>query len=58
MANGEDWLMRPVLRGLVPYRAVVQPGLTLEDFARMIDALEVEAENQYRVQQAMKKGST
>lgn len=58
MADGEDWLMRPVLRGLVPYRTMIEPGLTLEDFARMIDAMEVEAENQYRIQQALKKGST
>jgi len=58
MADGEDWLMRPVLRGLVPYRTMIKPGLTLEDFARMIDAMEVEAENQYRIQQALKKGST
>lgn len=57
MAEEEDWIMRPVMRGLVPYEALVTPGLTLEDFQRMVDALEVESENQYRLQQSMKRGT-
>ena len=45
--------MRPVVRGLVHYNAIL-PGtlLTLEDFARMNDALDVQDENQARFHDA------
>ena len=41
--------MRPITRGMVDYGAIL-PGtpLTLEDFARMNDALDVQDENQMR----------
>lgn len=41
MANGEDWLMRPVLHGLCRYESVAAVGLTLADFADMNEALDV-----------------
>lgn len=48
MQDGEDWLMRPVLRGLCRYESLVEGKLRLIDFARMNEALDVEAENQRR----------
>ena len=46
---GEDWLMRPILRRLVTYDAILAGSpLTLEDFARMNDAIDVQDENQAR----------
>ncbi|MDE1905299.1 MAG: hypothetical protein KGH75_02455 [Rhodospirillales bacterium] len=50
MTDGEEWLMRPVLRQMVDYRAIHDPGLGLEDFARMNEALDVEADNRERVE--------
>lgn len=51
MVGEEDWLMRPVLRGLCKYESLLDGTITLEDIDRMNEALDVEAENQYRVSQ-------
>lgn len=48
MVDGEDWLMRPVLRGLCKYESLRDGTLTLVDFVIMNEALDVEAENHYR----------
>lgn len=45
MSNGEDWLMRPVVAGMVGYESVVRPGLDLCDFADMNEALDCAALN-------------
>jgi hypothetical protein len=45
------WLMAPVLAGLCSYRDLLDPSLTLEDFALMNDALSVKAENQRRARE-------
>lgn len=50
MTDDEEWLMRPVLRGLVDYRAIHDASISMEDFARMNEALDVEAENRRRVE--------
>ena len=39
MGNGEDWLFRPILRGLCDYNAL--NSLTIYDFAIMNQALDV-----------------
>jgi hypothetical protein len=49
MANEEDWLMRPVLRGLCRYESLSGGGLNLIDFSIMNEALDVEAENVKRI---------
>lgn len=53
MQDDEDWIMRPVLEGLIPYTALLDCSVDLEDIARMNEALEVRAENDYRVRKAM-----
>jgi flagellar biosynthesis/type III secretory pathway chaperone len=49
MANGEDWLLRPVLNGLCRYESLKNGELDLGDIARMNDALNVSNENQARM---------
>ena len=50
MEGQEDWLMRPVLRGLCRYESLRDGSLGLEDIALMNEAIEVEAENAYRLE--------
>ena len=50
MEGQEDWLLRPVLRGLCTYESLRNGVLGLEDIALMNEALEVEAENAYRLE--------
>jgi len=48
MQEEEDWLLRPVLRGLCKYESLIDGALSLEDVALLNEALDVEAENAYR----------
>jgi hypothetical protein len=50
MTGQEDWALRPVLRGLCKYESLKDGSLDLLDLAKMNEALDVEAENQYRLQ--------
>lgn len=50
MGNGEDWLMRPILRGLCSYESLKNGVLDLADFALMNQAIDVELENTRRLQ--------
>lgn len=52
MPDGEDWLMRPVIRGMCKYESLLDRTLGLEDFARMNDALDVQDENERRLREA------
>lgn len=52
LADDEDWVMRPVLRGLCKYESLKDGTIDLEDIARMNAALDVEAENEHRRQKA------
>ena len=54
MSSGEDWLWRPVARGLCKYESVVDGTLTLADIATMNDLLDIEAENERRYHEAQK----
>lgn len=56
MEEGEEWLLRPVLRGLCRYESLKNGELDLSDVALMNEALDVEAENRYRAEHAPKKG--
>jgi len=55
MSNGEDWIMRPILRGLCKYESLHDTSLDLTDFARMNEALDVEQENERRYREANSK---
>lgn len=52
MANGEDWLLRPILRGLCKYESLTDGTLTMADFAIMNQALDVQDENERRYHEA------
>lgn len=52
MANGEDWLLRPILRGLCKYESLTDGTLTMADFAIMNQALDVQDENERRYREA------
>lgn len=52
MADGEDWLMRPVLEGCCQYESLKNGTLDLADVARMNAALEVKTENEKRYRKA------
>lgn len=56
MADGTDWLMRPVLAGLIPYTALLDGSVDLVDIARMNDALDIETTNRRRAEAALNKG--
>lgn len=55
MAEGEDWIMRPVLRGLCKYESLLDGTITLADISRMNEALNVDAENQIRVTEHLER---
>jgi hypothetical protein len=48
LPDGEDWLMRPIIKGLCRYESLLDGKLTLADFALMNDALDVVEENDRR----------
>lgn len=52
MANGEDWIMRPVIEGCCKYESLLDCSIGLEDLARMNAALDVKYENQARQRKA------
>lgn len=41
MNESEDWLMKPVLRGLCGYESLLNGALNIVDIARMNDAINV-----------------
>ena len=46
LPGGEDWQLRPVVRGLCRYESLKDGSLDLADIALMNDALDVIAENE------------
>lgn len=54
MLEGEDWLLRPVLRGLCKYESLKDGTLSLLDVAIMNEALDVQDENERRFHEHMK----
>ena len=55
MPNGEDWLFRPVLRGMCKAESLYDGTLRIEQLAKLNDVLDVEAENQERMRAAIEK---
>lgn len=49
MADGEDWIMRPVMRNMCRYESLKNGELDLFDIAQMNEAIDVEEENRYRI---------
>jgi hypothetical protein len=56
MPSGEDWILRPVVSGMCKYESLKDGTLDLLDIARMNDALNVQQENERRINAAMAKG--
>jgi hypothetical protein len=52
--DGEDWLYRPVLRGLMKAESLLDPGIDLTFIADLNDAIDVQDENDYRLAEASK----
>lgn len=46
LPGGEDWLLRPVVKGMCRFESLKNGDLDLEDIALMNDALDVLAENE------------
>lgn len=54
LPDGEDWLLRPVLRGCCRYESLIDGTMGLEDIALLNDALDVQDENEHRYHEANK----
>jgi hypothetical protein len=52
MPDGLDWLYRPALRGMYQVTHLKDGSLDLEDVAEANEALDIEAENQARIEEA------
>jgi len=48
--------MRPVLHGMIRYTDLLDGSLNLVDIARMNDAIDIQAENRRRAEEAARKG--
>ncbi len=46
MPDGEDWLMRPVVKGMCRFESLKDGSVNLADIAFMNDVLDVIAENE------------
>lgn len=57
MPNNEDWLLRPVIKGMCKYESVIDGTLDLADIALMNDALDVVADNEYLIDEARERDS-
>lgn len=54
MSTGEDWLMRPVFRGMCKLESLLDGTLSLEDLAMANEYIDVYEENSYRLREAMR----
>jgi hypothetical protein len=55
MADGEDLMMRPVMRGMCSYEGLKDGTIDLYDILLMNEAIDVERENQIRVAEAQER---
>lgn len=53
MDSEEDWLLRPVRAGMLPYSALDDPAYDLEDFLICAEYLDVETENGSRIKASL-----
>ena len=51
MPNHEDWLLRPVIKGMCKYESLIDGTLDLFDIALMNDALDVVADNEFLIEE-------
>jgi uncharacterized protein DUF6889 len=49
MDDDEDWLWRPVMRGVLKAESLLDPNIRLEFIAQVNDALDVQDENDWRL---------
>lgn len=49
MTDKEDWLLRPVMRGMCRYESLKNGELDMFDIATMNDAIDVEEENRFLI---------
>jgi hypothetical protein len=54
LPTGEDWILRPVMNGLIKYESLLDGTLSIDDVALLNDALDVKQENEERYSEAMK----
>lgn len=52
MASGDEWLLRPVARGMCKYESLLDGTLSLADIHIMNDYLDVVEENDRRYNEA------
>lgn len=55
MAEGEDFLFRPVIKGHIRANQIFEPGLSLWHFVLMNEAIDVQTENEFRVSEALQR---
>jgi len=58
MAESEDWLFRPVIRGMLKAESLIDGSVDLEFIALLNEAIDVEQENQYRARKVTQNGSS
>ena len=49
MADGEGWVMRPVMRQMCSYESLKNGSVDLCDISRMNEAIEIDDENRRRI---------
>lgn len=54
LPNGEDWVLRPVINGLIKYESLLDGTLSIDDIALLNDALDVKIQNEELYNEAMK----
>lgn len=55
MPEGDDWLLRPVMMKLISYESLIDGTIPdLSHIARLNDLIDVQNENQRRLDQAIK----
>lgn len=55
MGDGTFWVMRPVVQGMVKYESLLDGSIDLAGIAACNDALDVQAENEFRAREATSK---
>ncbi len=55
MLSGEDWLFRPVMRGLISGESLVDGTVDLSFIATLNDAIDTEDENNRRARAAAER---
>ncbi|MBF7687082.1 hypothetical protein I2F31_02310 [Acinetobacter sp. EC24] len=55
MPDGEDWLLRPVMKGMCRFESLKDGTIDLHDISLMNDALDVVADNEYLVEKARER---